>query len=254
MNASAPGIGLGVPTRECFRKALAAIESARAARSTAYDALQAEYEAEGLALWKSIRRKGWPLAKPDWTKPGALEAREPLDAEYKGKAETLHAQHKAILAECEQEANRIAETLHVEPGEDWHEAERIGSWAYSSQGYGAVSYAKGACENRMLDFEAHGVETRIRKTDAKPAKGFHGVPSATFVGEARVRDALDIEIGKRKPRLSLRDWMKACWRKGLNPRVLNPFLPHGLEERMGVGYQGQDVEPAASEWAAKESE
>ena len=42
----------------------------------------------------------------------------------------------------------------------------------------------------------------------------------------------------RKPVQSFKDQIKSCWKRGVNPRVYNPFLPAGLEEKLGLDYFG----------------
>ena len=44
---------------------------------------------------------------------------------------------------------------------------------------------------------------------------------------------------------SLREWLALCWKRGCNPRVYNPWLPHGIEERLGVTYFGE-LKPLAA--------
>ena len=34
----------------------------------------------------------------------------------------------------------------------------------------------------------------------------------------------------------MKDWLERMWKSGRNPRVECPFLPHGLEEKLGVSY------------------
>lgn len=48
-------------------------------------------------------------------------------------------------------------------------------------------------------------------------------------------------ILKLKPGPNLKDWLRLCWKRGVNPRVYNPFLPHGLEEKLGIDYQGNEI-------------
>lgn len=52
-------------------------------------------------------------------------------------------------------------------------------------------------------------------------------------------DAVGVEVWKRRS-YPLREWVKGCWRRGVNPRVYNPFLPHGYEERVGLDYFGNE--------------
>jgi hypothetical protein len=63
--------------------------------------------------------------------------------------------------------------------------------------------------------------------------------SNTYIVEVAVTEPLDIEILKyRNDPQTLREWVKDSWRKGINPRVLMPFLPYGYEEEMNLNYFG----------------
>ena len=66
-----------------------------------------------------------------------------------------------------------------------------------------------------------------------------------IIVEAAVADAFEVEVLKRLPGLTLREWLKRCMQFGANPRVYNPFLPHGLEAKLGLDYFGNDVKPPA---------
>ena len=50
---------------------------------------------------------------------------------------------------------------------------------------------------------------------------------------------VDLEILKRSPAPSLVEQVRLCWARGVNPRVYNPFLPHGFEEKHGISYAGK---------------
>jgi hypothetical protein len=54
-------------------------------------------------------------------------------------------------------------------------------------------------------------------------------------------DQTGVEIIKRRPGVTLREWVRRCWKKGINPRVLNPYLPAGYEEKHGLDYWGNDL-------------
>lgn len=56
-----------------------------------------------------------------------------------------------------------------------------------------------------------------------------------------VGDLFEVEVVKRLPGLTLCEWLKLCMQLGANPRVYNPFLPHGLEAKLGLDYFGNDV-------------
>jgi hypothetical protein len=57
---------------------------------------------------------------------------------------------------------------------------------------------------------------------------------------AFVADPVDVEIIKMNP-LPRKEWVRRCWKKGVNPRVFNPYLPHGFEEANGLDYFGNEV-------------
>lgn len=62
-----------------------------------------------------------------------------------------------------------------------------------------------------------------------------------WLAAVRVEDAIDVEIVKRSPPPPLREQVRLAWKRGVNPRVYNPFLPHGYEEQAGIDYFGRDL-------------
>lgn len=69
--------------------------------------------------------------------------------------------------------------------------------------------------------------------------GIRATSEESFV-YAFVTHPVDIEIIKMNP-LPLKEWVRRCWKKGVNPRVYNPYLPHGFEEANGLDYFGNEV-------------
>ena len=65
-----------------------------------------------------------------------------------------------------------------------------------------------------------------------------------FVLVGYVAEEIDADIITRAGAFhhddALRNYLKACWSRALNPRVFNPLLPQGLEERLKIDYQGRD--------------
>jgi hypothetical protein len=45
--------------------------------------------------------------------------------------------------------------------------------------------------------------------------------------------------------LPVGEFMRRCWARAWNPRVLDPFLPAGLEDKLGLDYQGRDKHATA---------
>ncbi len=59
-------------------------------------------------------------------------------------------------------------------------------------------------------------------------------------------DATTCEIVRRKPGLTLRDWVKAQWKRGVNPRVISPFLSPDYEAKNGLDYFGGELKKAVT--------
>lgn len=101
--------------------------------------------------------------------------------------------------------------------------------AYSSQGLGQHKYAHESAQHVADHAAACGVEAFVK------------CPGKT--GDHEVWAHCDPEawpIVKAKPGQSLKDWIKSCWGRGVNPRVFMPGLPVGLEEKLGLDYFGNE--------------
>jgi len=159
---------------------------------------------------------------------------------WQKRADRIWNNYKLRRDEIEAELVEIAQTLPIIPSENvWTRFYITGTWNYSSQGYGAYSYAKGAAENKSLEVTANGLDFHIAINE-KGLIGHYGIRSADFTVWVNT-DQIGMEILKRKPSISLRDWVKNCWKSGKNPRVYNPFLPEGLEAKLGIDFFGNDI-------------
>lgn len=136
----------------------------------------------------------------------------------------------------------LAEQVEPVPGDTWNKAARINSTAYNTQGFGAHHYAKRSAESQLPHYAANGLEAEVRvdRWDDRPDyEPLYGKRSGIADYEVWVKaDPLDIEIAKRRPGMSLKDWLQWCWSNGTNPRVFDPTLPHGLERELGVSING----------------
>jgi hypothetical protein len=135
--------------------------------------------------------------------------------------------------------DKLAADAAVHRGTERVVLERIWLSSYSSQGFGMQNYARRAAELKAAEAAPY-CDTEIVEDVSKSA--ITGKPNLyAYVVMALVEHELDAEIVRRKPGMDLRDWLKWCWKNGVNPRVYNPFLPHGLEEKLGITYFGDDV-------------
>jgi hypothetical protein len=108
------------------------------------------------------------------------------------------------------------------------EVERVSDSCYSNQTQ-SKHYSQVSAELRADGLRKHAT-VRVVERDRY------------FVTEAALPDELEVEVLRRLPGLTMREWLKRCMQLGANPRVYNPFLPHGTEERLGLDHFGNDVE------------
>jgi hypothetical protein len=146
--------------------------------------------------------------------------------------------------ECERrwlrhQLSRLAVEAAVHRGSRRVELDRVWLSSYSTQGWGMQKYARSAAELRVAEAAPY-CEARILEDVSNSV--LDGKPRLhAYIVMVLVEHELDAEIVRKKPGMGLRDWLKWCWKNGVNPRVYNPFLPHGLEEKLGITYFGDDV-------------
>lgn len=137
----------------------------------------------------------------------------------------------------------IAEHIKVKSGDVKVLFGRRSSSTYNSQGFGAISYAKGAAES-LADTPRHNdIPVEIEQENRKPSRsfGYSSISHANFKIWVFVASDQDGRILHYKAGPSFREWIRMCWKRGTNPRVYNPWLPHGIEEKLGIDYQGNDL-------------
>lgn len=130
-----------------------------------------------------------------------------------------------------------AEVRKAGPEGEWHYLDFRSEGDYRSQGYGALRYAEGSVQlvadvARAEGF-VDGVDLVVLRVPYAPGEG--------YLAAVRVQDALDAEILRRSPPLPLREQVRLCWARGVNPRVFSPWLPHGYEEQAGLDHFGRDL-------------
>ncbi len=104
---------------------------------------------------------------------------------------------------------------------------------YRSSGDGE-GYARGYAEIEVEEIQAtRNVRAGVERVD----DGGRDVYRVMVL----VSSEFDVEILHYQPGWGMRDFFKACWRRALNPRVYFPGLAHGLEEKWGIDYQGNDL-------------
>jgi len=142
------------------------------------------------------------------------------------------------------ELSRLAGSTQLRAGEGRSVMHTVSRSTYASQGYGADTYARNAAESYREEREscltdderAAGIRVVVERGEV--TKNYPGIPASpseyvvVLVGVSGTRDGQILR--RRRDTRTLVDWVAACWRRGVNPRVYNPFLPHGFEERHGI--------------------
>lgn len=169
-----------------------------------------------------------------------MALRDKHTPQIEARASACYAEHEALRRRLYNLAPH-AEVRPAGPNGYWYALELRTSWDYSTQGYGAGKYAEGAVQftadvARALGF-VDGVDLVVLRVP------YH--TEDAWLAAVRVEDAIDVEIVKRSPPPPLREQVRLAWKRGVNPRVFNPFLPHGYEEQAGLDYFGRDLRAGA---------
>ena len=223
-----------MPSIEEFQAAYKQSLEMRERRALKHDEIQAAYEKEMRTLWKLLfpRRKyaATELLRTD-------EGRAIREIWEQLARETVVAE-EAEKKKLETLLDELAGALPVPTVPDMRLYRTIYSHTYSTQTRPA-KYAQEAANIMVADVEARGCQACVRPRELRRV-GAYATPHQDFEVWVNV-DEVGAEILRRKPGLDLREWVRMCWWRGVNPRVYSPFLPIGLEERWGLDYFGNDL-------------
>lgn len=168
----------------------------------------------------------------------ATEAKALLDAEGAALVARRKAHADAIR---ERQGDLLVGFTYARTEKPEVEFDRIYESTYGSQGFSAMRYATASAEQTADRLRSLGLNAVVerRQTERTIAARPHSHPLEFVVVLVDI-DPADLPLLKRaKVEVSLVDEVAACWRRGVNPRVYNPFLPHGFEERHGIGRDGR---------------
>lgn len=156
-----------------------------------------------------------------------LKLMDPFQRQASDLAESLRQKAKKI----ELRLIKLAESapVIVVPGGPWLDFAWHSEYTYSSQ-TNAAGYAKArATIDAAALTELYQVPAQVEKRNR------------VYFVLARVSGDLDLAILKFRPSFTQREFVRRCWAQAMNPRVYNPFLPHGYEAAQGIDYQGRDL-------------
>lgn len=214
----------------------------------AYAAVADRLRAELPGIWPKSR-KG-KLA-PDWPSLSYTDLREMAIkrlgfdgwgiflAPYCMWSETEDRKMKADVNWAETQLQRLAQEIEPLSGDTWRTIETISGSSYRTQGFGANKYAEASAEQTADHYRHQGLDARVVciKRPHPETVPWHYVHTNDYRIEVRAEE-VDIEIAKRRPGPTLKEWIRLCWKRGVNPRVYNPWLPYGIEKKLGLDYFG----------------
>ena len=122
----------------------------------------------------------------------------------------------------------IAQGLVPEAGEHRVFIAWVYAGSYSGQGYAAEKYAQHALEMEADKARHYGLEVEV---DASEYNVY------TFLRDPEV----DKVILRLAPGPSLKEVVRRCWKRGVNPRVYMHSLPQGYENMAGLDYFGGEL-------------
>lgn len=219
--------------REQFRRLLELRRSINKSRGEFVEECKRAYTDEIETLWRTHSVKGKKKARGTFnltlveTHADYAPLCSPIRERYITKIKAHRDWCRSIDEQCIRRMTELSESLElIKAGPREYAVSSVDS--YRTQGYGASKYARGVADLEALHCQHYNVTTRIHEA------------SGRFIVYVEL-DELSVEILRMRPGLTLRDEVKACWRRCLSPRVYYPFLPHGYEEENGLTYQGTDI-------------
>lgn len=220
------------PARERFRLLLARFREVRELRWS-LDRRASERSQERFAEYLGKKVKDWDraLAKLEPFEKAAIIApvRFAVDEE-----------RKSLRSECnwiEYQLRGLADEADPLPGESWEKLHETSATTYQSSGAGP-RYARAMAEIYAEQARLRGVEARVEILEWDNPRPYS---PRGFLVQVRVAEWIDAEIVRRGRGYTFREWMKACLVKGCNPRVFNPWIPYGMEAKVGLDYYGRDL-------------
>src|SRR5208337_1662946 len=227
-----------MPTMNDYRRLRCDCEVLSDERRAKVSEYQSQFTAEVRAEWARVHGKRRKFPK-DWRKVETLANYQAIHAKYQDAGLQWLADWKSRRDQLEAELNGLAQLVEPETlpdGVELIQVDWVYSGAYRSQGFGAMKYTREAAQSRADKGTHYGLKMEIRLI-GEPTSCGYGITLQDY-GIFANTDADGWDIITRRPGVPLKEWIKGCWKRGVNPRVYDPFLPYGIEERLGLDYLG----------------
>ena len=208
----------------------------RAMKKRHYNArknLQSQFEVE----IETAYRKRFPRRK--YTINRSIEENQPLHKEtydkyglnVKNLIETQDTKEKGLLCEIQ----KACQYSEIPITKNLHKHHMTSASTYWSQGFGACKYARESAKDILNHARDHGLRGEIRVVNSHTVKS--GYPHLNLPNMHSADYEVWLNTTKvgfkilQKKKVSLLDWAIQCWRRGVNPKVYNPFLPDSIFDK-----------------------
>lgn len=220
-----------------FEQLLALKAVVRQGHTAALTALQAEFDR---AIYQEARRQRPRMRKMNNTDRQLAMA--VVEAPFRAWAEGMYGASKGRQEEIDEALKTLAGMLPIPAAETPVMFREVWKGDYNSQGFGAGRYAQAKAKSYVDDAEQYGVRAEVRRVDwDEPIKTRYETITLKSYQVWVYTTETGAEILRRKPMIPMREWVRKCWARGVNPRVYLPFLPHGYEEEAGLDFFGGDL-------------
>lgn len=227
-----------LPAEE-FRERLRARERAVTAFHEQGTAIQAAYEAALHANFRqAFPRRKWTLARAPM-----CPNRDSIHASFQAQADALSQDHQRQLQEIDAALDSLAATTPVWTCEPPRKVLTVWASTYSSQGYGASRYAERHAQMYADKARYHGLTAEVQPDGEARSGNRWGITYQDYAVWVNT-DAEGWELLQRKDDIPLKEWVRLCWKRQVNPRVYNPWLPLDLEGRLGLDHFGNEISAA----------
>lgn len=236
MNTSTANPTVTLPEAAQIRQCLTEIQAKRdwfSELAQAESAFNQEYYADLLKAYYAIpgakHRKNPLKARIEaFNAMAKVPALKAVEEDWKTKANAIVKEKDAYI---EQREKRIAELATIARLADertetvWNVFRWYYGGTYSSQGYGAEKYLMASIEKDKDLIREHVADEDMKVENSPGGKTLY----------VRYTD-VGVAIIKNLPTPDLRTIIKNMLKRGVNPRVYYPFLPHGYEQKVGLDY------------------
>lgn len=164
------------------------------------------------------------------------EGREEFLKKFKDEYNVIYKSYKDKRDSLQLEIDNLSDMLVLSPSKE--KKSTFGIYyesSYLTQGMGAYHYAYNRAKIACVECSIYYKIKPLLKTVLK--KGNHSTEFHIIVNLDDVETyALNRKILNKG--FDLKEMIRQCWKRGVNPRVLFPGLRHGLEEELGLDYFG----------------